>query len=372
MRGLQLLRLSLLAIWLAHSEPAQAAPAVALGGNTTASRRLADLADFEARAATASRRARRGHLVVGGGGAKLSATPVATAPTAQSVVDGFDRESNVCLLTIMTQERMASLHRMLSVWDGYVSIALLVDVYDEAAPEGINLLRYRGALPPAPQRIALSIVEDRNYRAPLNRFPYNVLRNLALKGCTAEYVMAADVDFVPYGGSSGRPSAALRESLTALDVRAGSMNVLVLAAFEEVRTTPPEMLGDSGGTAPPPNASAPFAAGAALGSTASGRRLSTETRQQQRLGLLPGGGGGGGGGVPHMHLDKATLRAHVRAGDIVGFASREYDAGHRCDHVRSPPASCDASRDASHHLATGPPPTTLPPTPLATRTGAPA
>ena len=151
-----------------------------------------------------------------------------------ATTDGFDPASNVCLLTIMTQERTASLHRMLGVWDGYVSIALLVDVYDEAAAEGINLLKYHGELPRAPQRITLSIVEDRGYRSPYNRFPYNVLRNVALEGCTAEYVMAADVDFVPFSSIGTSPSANLRRSLNELNVRDGAKNVLVLAAFEEV------------------------------------------------------------------------------------------------------------------------------------------
>jgi hypothetical protein len=138
-------------------------------------------------------------------------------------VVGFDPASTVCLLTIMTQERTASLHRMLRVWDGYVSIALLVDVYDEAAPEGINLLRYKGVLPPAPQRVTLSIVEDRGYRSPYNRFPYNVLRNVALEGCSAPYVLAADVDFVPYSSVlSLGPSAILRQALHELDVRAAA------------------------------------------------------------------------------------------------------------------------------------------------------
>ena len=108
----------------------------------------------------------------------------ALASTAESPY--FDPQSNICLLTIMTQERMASLHRMLAAWDGWISIALLVDSYDDAIALGLDLLTYRGQGPPAPERITLSIVEDFNYRAPLNRFPYNVLRNVALKGCTAE------------------------------------------------------------------------------------------------------------------------------------------------------------------------------------------
>ena len=110
----------------------------------------------------------------------------------------FDAQSSICLLTIMTLERVASLHRMLGAWDGHVSLALLLDSYEEQVDEGMALLRYRGRPPPSGERITLTLVEDRGYRKPHNRFPYNVLRNAALRGCTAEYVMAADVDFVPF------------------------------------------------------------------------------------------------------------------------------------------------------------------------------
>ena len=62
------------------------------------------------------------------------------------------------------------------------------------------------------------------------------------------------------------------------------------------------------------------AANACAGSECEGRRHSK--------------GSGGGQGVDDG-LDKDKLLARVRAGRIVGFASREYDAGHRCDHVRT-------------------------------------
>ena len=56
------------------------------------------------------------------------------------------------------------------------------------------MLSYRGRLPPAPRRLALTIVEDRGYRKPRNRFPYNMLRNAALSRCEAEYVAAVDAE----------------------------------------------------------------------------------------------------------------------------------------------------------------------------------
>ena len=40
-------------------------------------------------------------------------------------------------------------------------------------------------------------------------------------------------------------------------------------------------------------------------------------------------------GAPLFAAAKARLQAQVRAGLIVAFASREYDAGHRCDHVNT-------------------------------------
>lgn len=90
---------------------------------------------------------RRGITHRGGGGVggkkRFALDPPSSATAAAAEVasagghaaTGFDPNSNVCLLTIMTQERMASLHRMLYQWDGYVSIALLVDSYDDAAGE---------------------------------------------------------------------------------------------------------------------------------------------------------------------------------------------------------------------------------------------
>lgn len=45
-------------------------------------------------------------------------------------------------------------------------------------------------------------------------------------------MFAADVDFVPF---PERPSARLRRWITELDVRPGSPNVLVVAAFEQAR-----------------------------------------------------------------------------------------------------------------------------------------
>ena len=48
---------------------------------------------------------------------------------------------------------------MLRVWDGWVSIAMLVDQYEAAVEMGIGLLILHGRNPPLPHRISLSMVE---------------------------------------------------------------------------------------------------------------------------------------------------------------------------------------------------------------------
>ena len=301
----------------------------------------------------------------GGGGGGSSSSSHGDGSSGSGLL--WDPSSNICLLTIMTQERRASLHRLLATWDGYISIALLVDDYDAAVAEGLGVLRYRGKYPPATERITLSIVEDKGYRAPLNRFPYNVLRNTALRGCTADYVLAADVDFVPF---PPRPSANLRRSLRELDVREGASNVLVLAAFEAMdHAVGPSDAQDSAqharrqahatlGAAMPEGDQSQLhdkgfvAAGSRSGiaAAAPGRRLSAlESNSSSPSGLGPSedrdisrylegrdiSGLSGLGPSEDQYLDKAKLLSSVRANTIVGFASREYDAGHRCDHVHT-------------------------------------
>ena len=293
----------------------------------------------------------RGTSGGGGGGGSSSSSSHGDGSSGSGLL--WDPSSNICLLTIMTQERRASLHRLLATWDGYISIALLVDDYDAAVAEGLGVLRYRGKYPPATERITLSIVEDKGYRAPLNRFPYNVLRNTALRGCTADYVLAADVDFVPF---PPRPSANLRRSLRELDVREGASNVLVLAAFEAVDHA--VGLSDAQDSAQPEGDQSQLhdkgfvAAGSRSGiaAAAPGRRLSAlESNSSSPSGLGPSedrdisryledrdiSGLSGLGPSEDPYLDKAKLLSSVRANTIVGFASREYDAGHRCDHVHT-------------------------------------
>jgi hypothetical protein len=62
---------------------------------------------------------------------------------------------------MLEQERVASLHRMLSAWDGWVSIGMLVaeSEYASAAAAGLDHLRHDGQPVPAPERVALSLIQ---------------------------------------------------------------------------------------------------------------------------------------------------------------------------------------------------------------------
>ena len=299
-------------------------------------RRLMATEEDEALVPSRGSRGGRSFLRRGGGGGRGAKGAVdvsadsAAAPTSDDALPGFDPASNICLLTIMTQERMASLHRMLAAWDGYISIALLVDSYDDAHRDGIELLRYRGRLPPAPQRITLTIVEDRHYRSPHNRFPYNVLRNAALDGCTAPYVMAADVDFVPH---PPRPSAILRRALTEPTYATAARTC---SSSRRLRRWSATRGGSSSSSSSRPHARCRRRQRRRDAASRTRRRgRAAASRGGRRCGRLPsssgssplsssaasssssssssggGGGGGGGGGAP---LDKAAAPPRAARG----------------------------------------------------------
>ena len=54
-----------------------------------------------------------------------------------------------------------------------------------------------GRAVPYQEQLTLSIVEDRGYRQPANRFPFNLLRNIASDGCPAstDAVLLLDANF---------------------------------------------------------------------------------------------------------------------------------------------------------------------------------
>ena len=107
-------------------------------------------------------------------------------------------EAEVCVATIMTADRVGSLHRLAASWPGMLSIAFLSAAFERDVGLGMRLLRLDGRPPPLPARLALTVVRDEGYTSPRNRFPFNMLRNRAVAGCEAGAVLVVDVDFVLY------------------------------------------------------------------------------------------------------------------------------------------------------------------------------
>ena len=121
-------------------------------------------------------------------------------------------EAEVCVATIMTADRVGSLHRLAASWPGMLSIAFLSAAFERDVGLGMRLLHLDGRPPPLSARLALTVVRDEGYTSPRNRFPFNMLRNRAVAGCEAGAVLVVDVDFVLYAAMSkprpvcGRPS----------------------------------------------------------------------------------------------------------------------------------------------------------------------
>eukprot|EP00966_Prymnesium_polylepis_P122734 2837431-Prymnesium_polylepis.2 len=67
---------------------------------------------------------------------------------------------DVCVATIMTSDRVGSLHRLARSWPGPLSVAFLAADFHVDVARGLMVLELDGTLPPRPERIALSIVRD--------------------------------------------------------------------------------------------------------------------------------------------------------------------------------------------------------------------
>jgi len=104
----------------------------------------------------------------------------------------------VCLCTLMTADRVPSLHRLASSWTSLLSVAYLADDFEADAAAGFKLLELDGRSVPHKEQLTLSVVEDRGYRAPRSRFPFNLLRNIAVDAAPTDFVCLVDVDFVLY------------------------------------------------------------------------------------------------------------------------------------------------------------------------------
>jgi hypothetical protein len=158
--------------------------------------------------------------------------------------------ADVCLCTLMTADRVPSLHRLASAWGHLLSVAYLADDFTADSGAGFQLLRHRGQPVPYESLLTLSVVEDRKYRFPRSRFPYNMLRNIAISASPVDFVCLVDVDFVlhpqPHPGASERAAeragtAAARSAVARLRrwlplLRLTPHLALVIPAFDATGT----------------------------------------------------------------------------------------------------------------------------------------
>eukprot|EP00322_Chrysochromulina_rotalis_P028009 CAMPEP_0115868478 /NCGR_PEP_ID=MMETSP0287-20121206/21316_1 /TAXON_ID=412157 /ORGANISM="Chrysochromulina rotalis, Strain UIO044" /LENGTH=336 /DNA_ID=CAMNT_0003323139 /DNA_START=1 /DNA_END=1011 /DNA_ORIENTATION=- len=126
---------------------------------------------------------------------------------------------------MLDRSRLPSLKRVLDAWPGELSAAILANgqlgILEQRAALATVLERYR-------PRLRAVLVEDSGFSCP-PRFPFNMLRNLALGACVAPHVFVVDVDFVP------QPMGRAYEFLAALVMNPSYIaqpRVIVVPAFE--------------------------------------------------------------------------------------------------------------------------------------------
>ena len=142
-----------------------------------------------------------------------------------------------CIATVASIDRVDALHRLASTWDGELSVAFLTQGIADAVEKG-EVLKARqhlvigNELPPAPGRLILSFVDDVGYRWPNDRFPTNMLRNIASAACSEEMdvILTLDVDFELCCGTSTQITSTI-EQLSNF-VRADPNTSIVLPAFD--------------------------------------------------------------------------------------------------------------------------------------------
>ena len=135
--------------------------------------------------------------------------------------------SDVCAMTIMDGARMSSLRRLSDSWAAPLSVAVLADRNsdevswshrsEEAVVVALAGFRRR-------ELLRATLVENTGFDCP-PRFPFNLLRNVALSRCTERRVLVVDVDFVPHPADEALP-----QRLSALSLAPNE--ALVLPAFE--------------------------------------------------------------------------------------------------------------------------------------------
>ena len=132
-------------------------------------------------------------------------------------------EFSVCLVTQCSEERHAMFGQLLERWGGPASAAVWVTTDDGEASVRKSAAAFLAGAPPP---LRLQILRGR----PLDPYPVNRLRNLAVAAVTASHFFVCDVDLRPSEGAPRRftrAAAQLHDAVEARDGRPRVRGVLV-------------------------------------------------------------------------------------------------------------------------------------------------
>ena len=169
------------------------------------------------------------HVGTGSTGTGSTGTASTTPHAAVATVT----RSAICVATTSTLDRVAKLHILAESWAGHLSVAMLTRLAVHSQPSLQMLASPDGTLPVSPHRITLSLVDDEGYLSPHDRFPTNMLRNVATEGCPreADIVLVLDIDFQLCCGSPSDIALTLERHAEAVRAAEGMLGV-VIPAFE--------------------------------------------------------------------------------------------------------------------------------------------
>ncbi|KAL1520288.1 hypothetical protein AB1Y20_021880 [Prymnesium parvum] len=152
------------------------------------------------------------------------------------------RDGVICLATLLDTSRLHALIRLANAWQGAIAASVLGKPPSSntslrrqhrdaaAALRGISL---------RDPRVRVVLVDNPGFDCP-PRFPFNLLRNVALSLCVEPFVLALDIDFVPLPLRTAYST--LRAISSTLPLH--SNRAVVLPAFDLVRDQPDDETTD--------------------------------------------------------------------------------------------------------------------------------
>jgi hypothetical protein len=136
------------------------------------------------------------------------------------------RRDDITLLTHLSTSYLSKLKLQAEWWHGPISAAIVVTNESEAK----DLLDFIKANQAILRMTSFHVLVEANSEP--NSYPYNILRNMAMREAESDYILALDVDFVTEGYQ--RLVELVRENTMVKDAL-HSNRLLVLPAFENTR-----------------------------------------------------------------------------------------------------------------------------------------